>query len=182
MDYRNNSDAAAYRGIRNNNPGNYKADGPAWQGVVGNDGIFYIFADDTWGLRAMAKDLTNKINEGVDTITAIITKYAPASDDNNVAAYIASVASDTGLDPNTQLGTDQDTMHSLIRAIVNHEEGAGPSTQFVSDADIDTGIAMAGDPATIFQAAAVAAQANPLLTLAILGGIVGLLMALYGDD
>jgi len=181
MDYRNNPAVASYRGIRNNNPGNYKSDGPAWQGVVGNDGTFYIFADDTWGLRAMAKDLTSKINEGNDTITTIITKYAPPSE-NDTASYIAAVASDTGLDPDTQLGTDADTMHSLIRAIVNHEEGASASQQFISDADIDQGITMAGDPTTVFPAAAIAAQANPLLTVAILLGSVWLLSLLYGDD
>jgi hypothetical protein len=181
MDYRNNAAVASFRGIRNNNPGNYKSDGPAWQGAVGSDGVFYIFADDTWGLRAMAKDLTTKIGEGVDTITTIITKYAPPSE-NDTASYIAAVSSDTGIDPDTQLGTDQDTIHSLIRAIVNHENGSSASQQFISDADIDQGIAMAGNPATVFQAAAIAAQANPLLTVAILLGSVWLLSMIYGEE
>src|ERR1700743_661562 len=111
MDYRGQTSLP--RGIRNNNPGNIRA-GIAWQGAVGSDPDFVIFADDTWGLRALAKDLMTKITkDGLDTINAIITQYAPASE-NNTAAYIAAVAADSGIDANTQLGTDTDTIASLV--------------------------------------------------------------------
>jgi hypothetical protein len=46
MDFRQDPDAQPYRGIRNNNPGNIEK-GIAWQGAVGDDGTFIIFADDT---------------------------------------------------------------------------------------------------------------------------------------
>lgn len=145
MDFRNDPAAAIYRGIRNNNPGNIKT-GIAWQGMAGDDGTFIIFADDTWGLRAMAKDLTTKINsDGLQTITDIITAYAPPSE-NNTAAYIAAVAADTGFDAEEQLQADQPTLHALIRAIANHENG-DEGSELVSDADIDTGIQMAMDGA-----------------------------------
>jgi hypothetical protein len=177
MDYRTVTAAQAYRGIRNNNPGNIKT-GIAWQGAVGDDGTFIIFADNTWGLRAMAKDLIDKINEGVSTITAIITKYAPPSE-NDTASYISAVATDSGIDANEALGTDGDTLHSLIRAIVNHEEGDGPSAQFVSDGDIDTGITMATDPTTVFRAAVITASAYPTQTvLGVAAGVI-LLWAIF---
>ena len=52
------------------------------------------------------------------------------------------MAGDTGLDPNATISLDTSTLASLVRAIVNHEEGDGPSQQFVSDADIAQGISM----------------------------------------
>jgi hypothetical protein len=167
MDFRQDPDAQPYRGIRNNNPGNIEK-GIAWQGAVGDDGTFIIFADDTWGLRAMAKDLTTKINsDGLTTITAIITQYAPPSE-NDTASYIAAVASDTGFGATDLLTADQPTLHALIRAIANHENGDAGSA-LVSDADIDTGIQMAGDPTTVFNAAAIAVSANPGISLAGVG-------------
>src|SRR5580698_686656 len=86
-------------GLSDNNPGDLKCcDGNNWQGLAGNDGTFNIFSDTIWGLRALALDLTTKINaDGLNTITAIVSDYAPASDSNNVQAYINSVSSDTGI-------------------------------------------------------------------------------------
>jgi len=148
MDYRTVAAAQPYRGIRNNNPGNIKA-GISWQGAVGSDPTFTIFADDTWGLRAMAMDLTNKINsDGLNTITSIITAYAPPSE-NDTASYISSVSSDTGFGPDDALTADSATLASLIRAIANHENGDDGSA-LIPDADIATGISMAGDPTTVF--------------------------------
>ena len=152
MDYRTVAAAQPYRGIRNNNPGNLQPPPGLtnWQGAVGADGPFVIFADTTWGLRAMAVDLTSKINnDGLTTITAIITVYAPPPE-NDTASYISAVASDTGFGADDVLAADSGTLALLIRAIVNHEEGDGPSQQFVSDADIATGISMAGSPTTVF--------------------------------
>lgn len=173
MDFRQDPDAQAYRGIRNNNPGNIKT-GIAWQGAVGDDGTFIIFADDTWGLRAMAKDLTTKINtDGLDTIAQIIAVYAPPAE-NDTAGYIAAVASDTGLDADGILQADPDTLAALIRAIANHENGDAGSG-LISDADIAAGIQMAADPSTVFNAAVVAAAAYPTQTVLLLAG--GILVA-----
>lgn len=139
MDYR--SQTSLPRGIRNNNPGNIKT-GIMWQGAAGDDGTFIIFADDTWGLRAMATDLSNKISkDGLNTINLIISAYAPPSE-NDTQSYIDAVSSDTGFGPDDVLTLDQPTLHALIRAIVNHENGADASAQYISDADIDTGISM----------------------------------------
>jgi hypothetical protein len=137
------ADVTAPRGIRDNNPGNEKV-GIAWQGVVGSDGPFLQFKDISWGLRALAMDIANKITtDGLTTITDLVTKYAPPSE-NDTAAYIASVSADTGIGPDDTLSIDQSTLHALIRAIVNHENGDGPSQQYITDADIDQGIAMMG--------------------------------------
>jgi hypothetical protein len=168
-------------GLRNNNPGDFKS-GIAWQGAIGSEGAFITFSDITWGLRALARDLTTKIgSDGLDTITAIISKYAPATDSNDVPAYIAAVSAGSGIGPDEQLGTDGDTLHSLMRAIIDHELGASYGAM-VSDSDIDTGIAMAqgGVISTLPQAAIIAVQANPVQTGAIIAALIFIIYELAG--
>lgn len=148
-DYRNIAAAQSYRGIRDNNPGNLEA-GIGWLGIIGTDTTnlqpgqpgFAIFSDSVYGLRALGTDLMTKMTaDGLTTITSIISIYAPPAS-NDTAAYISSVAGDTGLDPNATIPMDTTTLASLIRAIVNHEEGNGPSQQFISDADIAQAISL----------------------------------------
>jgi hypothetical protein len=173
MDYRNTTPAPP-RGIRDNNPGNLQPPPglTGWQGTVGMDGPFVIFADDTWGLRALALDIANKINtDGLDTITALITVYAPPSE-NDTASYISAVAADTGIGATDQLGTDQDTITSLMRAIINHENGDAASAQYIPDGDILTGYQMANNIGTVFSAAVVAAQAYPTTTVLVVGAVI----------
>lgn len=169
MDYRGQTSLP--RGIRNNNPGNLKT-GISWQGAAGDDGTFIIFADDTWGIRAMATDLLNKVGRGVNTIRDIISVYAPPSE-NDTDSYINAVAADTGLDPDEVVTLDQPTLHAFVRAIINHENGDSASSAYVSDADIDTGIRMVGQSLqTLFQAGTIAVESNPLQSLAIAVGVV----------
>lgn len=158
------------RGLRNNNPGNIQAN-DSWQGAVGADAQnFIIFSDTTWGLRAIAKSLANMINNGClqpdgtrvecDTIATLIPHWSLTDQ----AAYVANVSAATGIDPNTQLGTDADTLGGLIRAICNQENGAALSAQYISDQDINQGISMAGfSVSTIVQAVAIDAQTQPLV-------------------
>jgi hypothetical protein len=172
-DYRNSTDPAviATRGIRNNNPGNIKDDGTSWQGLAGSDGTFDIFADMSWGVRALAKDLTSKIGEGANTITLILNKYAPATDSNNVPAYINSVSTDTGIDANQVITADPATLALLVRAIANHENGDDISDQYLSDADIAAGVSMASGITSIVQAVPVYFEANPIEAIAITAGV-----------
>jgi hypothetical protein len=132
-------------GLSDNNPGDIKFDGTNWKGSAGNDGTFVIFSDTTYGLRAVALDLSNKIsNDGLNTIALIVNKYAPASDGNDVGAYIASMTGDTGFGANQILTADAPTLALLVRAVVNHEIGDTLSQQYVPDADIQTGLSMLG--------------------------------------
>lgn len=177
-DYRSNSSLP--RGLRDNNPGDLQQpSGQSWQGTVGMDGPFVIFEDTTWGLRALARDLITKISkDGLDTIDALINEYAPPIE-NDTQSYIVAVANDSGIGAGDQLGTDQQTIMLLMRAIVNHEIGGVDSQQYVPDADILTGYQMAVDPTTVFSAAVVAANANPGTAIAIGLGVVALLVILF---
>lgn len=181
-DYR--GQAALPRGLRDNNPGDLEQPpGTPWNGTVGMDGPFVIFPDTTWGLRALAKDLINNINGGYDSITSLITKFAPPSE-NNTDAYISAVAADTSIDPGVQLGTDQDTIVSLMRAIINHELGDSFSEQYVPDTDIQTGYTMAGSGASYVQGAAITAAAavsnNPGTSVVVVGGLLLLGWLVFG--
>jgi hypothetical protein len=144
------------RGIRNNNPGNIEI-GDEWQGKTGEDPPFIIFQDITWGLRALATDIVNKINEGYNTITALITRYAPPSE-NDTQSYINQVSSTSGIGPNDVLGLDTDTISSLMRGIIIQENGAA-FAPLVTDQDIQTGIGMMNNQLlSIIQAAGIAVQ------------------------
>lgn len=163
------------RGMVNNNPGDLKAPpGTAWQGTTGYDSDgFAQFSNVCWGLRALAMDLYNKITkDGLNTISLIIPVYAPPSDNNPDANYIEAVSATSGIGADDVLGTDQDTMLSLIRGIINFETGLD-TTQYISDDDIDQGIAMMnGNPLQVLQSAAIAVANNVDNSALIAGGLL----------
>lgn len=170
-----------YPGLRNNNPGNLVDDGTSWQGQIGNDGKFIQFSDMSWGTRALATDLTNKIKKGLNTIRSIVTQYAPATDNNNVPAYIAAVSQDAGIGPDQPIPMDTGTLHNLMRAFISHENG--DQGDLVSDEDIDTGISMMKNTLlTLFQSAIPAAEANPEISGVMIGAvIVALILWWYSE-
>lgn len=115
------------RGQRNNNPGNIRISSSPWQGKVpvaqNTDGAFEQFTAYAYGVRAMIKLLQNYISAGHNTIQKIIERYAPAADNNNVAAYVNAVASRSGLSPNATLSIDYNTLSRLVPAMATHETG-----------------------------------------------------------
>jgi len=146
-----------YPGLRNNNPGNIRP-GDAWQGMTGEADGFVVFQDISWGLRALATDITNKVRKGYNTIRLLVTRYAPPSE-NDTAAYIAAVSNDTGIDPDQMIAYSTDTLHSLMRAIIDHENGQ--QANLISDQDIDQGISMMSNSLLqLFNAAGIAVR-NP---------------------
>lgn len=109
------------RGYRNKNPGNirYSASNN-WQGQTGKDDAgFVIFSSDFYGLRALARLLLNYEKNGANTVRKIITKYAPASE-NDTGAYIRAVASKLSVDPDAALMVAP-RLQDLMAAIVAHE-------------------------------------------------------------
>ncbi|TBM13405.1 hypothetical protein EYY86_14060 [Hafnia paralvei] len=126
------------RGIRNNNPGNLNYAGQAGASKeAGENGRFAVFSSMTHGVAALYKQLQLYFKRGVNTIESIVNKYAPAGDNNNVGAYIASLVKATGKGASDQLDSgDTETVFKLMRGIINHENGKG----YVSDTDIMGGI------------------------------------------
>lgn len=131
------------RGINNKNPGNIRKGSP-WVGLapIQGDGSFCTFIDAEHGIRAMFILLHNY---NLSTIKDIITKWAPGNE-NNTEAYIASVAKRMGVKATDNLvhpargakvpkpwTHDKDTMVSLAKAIIWHENGSQPYGQAVFD-------------------------------------------------
>ena len=128
------------RGIRNNNPGNIRLTLTKWQGQVGpdeqTDKSFVQFISPEYGIRAMARTLRTYFSRGTNTVRGIISTWAPANE-NNTAAYIASVSGALKTSPDTVLTVTQ--LPQLIAAIIQHENGKQP----YSAETIARGISMA---------------------------------------
>ncbi|WP_277966728.1 hypothetical protein [Pantoea trifolii] len=146
------------RGIRNNNPGNLNFVGQAGATKEGGEnGRFAVFSSMQDGIAALHRQLKLYFSRGVDTVEKIVNKYAPASDDNNVSAYIKQLVGATGKQADEKLDSgDQETVFKLIRGIVNHENGKG----YVSDRDILSGIQL-GSAASVTRETAMQPQAGP---------------------
>ena len=116
------------RGIRNNNPGNIRKGASAWKGKVqsGSDTAFEQFVAYVWGIRAMIKNLQSYQRSGLDTINAIIYKWAPPADQNDSAAYVKFVANRSGIDAFKSINlSDKGTMSLIVRAMCQMENFGG---------------------------------------------------------
>jgi hypothetical protein len=83
---------------------------------------FASFPSDEAGVSAIARQLLiYQKRDHLDTISGIISKYAP-SNENDTAAYIKDVSSQTGFKPNQHLNlSDQATLAKVVAAITKHE-------------------------------------------------------------
>lgn len=112
----------APRGIRNNNPGNIrfgdfaKAHGAT---TADKDG-FAVFPTMAAGEKAMQDLLQSYRGKGIDTISGIVSRWAPSSE-NDTSAYIKDVSAKTGIGANQHL--DMSQYAAVQRAIAMHENG-----------------------------------------------------------
>jgi len=117
------------RGIRLNNPGNIERADDEWVGMakLQDDPRFIRFLSPQHGIRAMMKILLTYEKEyGINTISKIISRWAPYPE-NNTDAYILDVSKRTGIPPNFALDIrDIDTLITISKAIVIHENGHPP--------------------------------------------------------
>jgi len=118
------------RGLRNKNPFNIKESkggGIKWQGehALELDLTFEEFDNFGDGIRAGARILrTYRDKYGLNTIRGIITRFAP-SNENNTAAYINSVASQSGIEADAPIETMEDYA-AIGKAMIRHENGQQP--------------------------------------------------------
>ncbi len=114
------------RGIRNNNPGNIE-DGSfarSQSGYVGSDGRFARYETPEAGAAAASNLLKSYSSKGINTISGIVNRWAPAADNNNTGAYIAAVSRATGFAPNQPLDmNDPNVSTKVSQAIFAHENG-----------------------------------------------------------
>lgn len=131
------------RGIANCNPGNIKKSADKWQGLADeqNDPTFFTFKDASWGIRAAVIILISYYDkENLDTISGIISRWAPPSE-NDTISYIKAVCIDTVFTADKKLNLHEYVdIYPLIKAIIHHENGQQPYTEEI----INMGLARAG--------------------------------------
>lgn len=150
---------SAPRGIRNNNPGNLNYAGQAGATLEGGEGgRFAVFESMQHGVAALYKQLQLYFKRGINTLSSIVKTYAPASDNNNVDAYISALTKATGKGANEVLDSgDTATIARLMKGIVDHENGKG----YISSSDIMGGIQLgAGSSASRNMPATAGSQTN----------------------
>ena len=150
----------ATRGIRNNNPGNVRAD-EQWQGMTGQDEEgFAIFDSPENGLRALSRVLdTYGSKHGLKTVSGILGRYAPPSE-NDTDAYVRAVSAELNVDAAQELDlANPQTKAALMNAIINHENGSNP----YSMDQVSAGISASGGPAFDLEGRA-AAMLPPTVT------------------
>lgn len=130
-------DPEAPRGLRNNNPGNLRITDTQWEGkVAGQDSQFESFASPEAGIRALAVNAQHIQNDGAQTPMDVISKWAPASE-NDTGAYAKSVAAKLGIGVNDKMNLrDPATLKAFTAAVIEHENGSQP----YSEAQIDAGV------------------------------------------
>lgn len=109
--------SVAANNLAHHNPGNLRKPGAK---------EFQSFASDAEGVAAVDHQLGLYIKRGVNTISDIVSTYAPPSDNNNTPAYIASVAQQTGLDPFAPVTADD--IPKIRDAMLRVEQGGTPTT------------------------------------------------------
>jgi hypothetical protein len=123
------------RNWRNNNPGNIEfGDFAKANGAVGSDGRFAVFPTYEAGRAAKEALLFSTDGYAGKTIAGALERYAPRADNNNTDAYIATVASALGVDPNTPLAELSPAQRDAMLTAMERVEGGGPGGdgQFVS--------------------------------------------------
>lgn len=136
--------ASLPRGLRNNNPGNLVITQIDWQGkiplMLNTDKHFEQFENVHYGIRAMMRDLYNDYTKkGKNTVTALISEYAP-SFENNTSAYIQNVIKFVGSD--YILTLDKTSMINMARAVHFVENGSSYFDK-LTDSDFETAYNMA---------------------------------------
>jgi len=123
---------ATPRGIRNNNPGNLREppdSGDQWDGErdTDDDPAFEEFESAEYGIRALAKVLLRYYRfYGLDTVSKIIHRWAPPSE-NDTVAYAAAVADRMGVGADVMISLNNSgLLELLVRAIIQHENGVQP--------------------------------------------------------
>ncbi|MDO3558291.1 hypothetical protein [Ralstonia pseudosolanacearum] len=113
------------RNLRNNNPGNIEYG--AWakaHGATGSDGRFAVFPDAATGSAAVDALLQNYGNRGLNTVSGVIGRWAPASE-NDTSGYAATVAKRLGVGANDRLNmADPAVRQALGREIARYEGSA----------------------------------------------------------
>jgi hypothetical protein len=119
--------AGTTRGLRNNNPGNLKA----VKGQRRDREGFAMFDTMAEGIQHANAQIGRYEAQGITTAEGVIKKWAPASDGNDIKAYLSDIQKTTGIKP----GEDIRGQEALLESgMFKHESGKGaPSVDDIAD-------------------------------------------------
>ncbi len=126
-------------GIRNNNPLNIRYNkANDWEGQSGENKGFCVFSSSKYGIRAGAKLIKNYMDSGLTSVSGIIKKWAPGSENptNSYIDFVSKYLNVNALDNNL----NKKNIPSLVKAMIKFENGA----QVYSHASIIEGCELAG--------------------------------------
>lgn len=113
------------RGERNNNPLNIRHSADKWQGLTPEqkDYSFCSFANIYYGFRAAVRILCSyRKRYGLFRLKEVISRWAPPKE-NNTERYIAFVAHEASLTPDSDVFKDADTLYKVMRGMTLMECG-----------------------------------------------------------
>jgi hypothetical protein len=109
--------------IGQNNPFNLRDYNQNWEGQTGATEGFVDYGDERSGVRAADKLLENYGKQGVATIRDIVSKFAPANE-NDTEAYIEFVSNQTGIPSEQPIDMgDDDARRRVLAAMGQMESG-----------------------------------------------------------
>jgi hypothetical protein len=128
-------------GYKQNNPGNIRKSGDVFDGEIQSSTGFKSFYQMAYGYRAMAILLYNFYKDGDNTISKMISRYAPPNE-NQTANYIYDVSKATGISPDKVLAISdfkpglflkEPLVKKIVRAISQKE------ISWVNEKELTTG-------------------------------------------
>jgi hypothetical protein len=136
------------RSFRNCNPGNLRT-GQPWIGLCPPDQMtpeqveetqFCVFIRPDYGFRALGMTLLTYFRAyKLQTVNSIISRWAPANE-NDTRAYVLAVSKALNVQPTDTINVaDQVTLSNLCKAIAVHEAGGW----IFDNADLQNGVDMA---------------------------------------
>lgn len=133
---------------RNNNPLNIRySQANNWNGKGADNGSgFENFESPDHGLRAGLKLMRNHISNGNDTLSSLISAWAPAKDKNNPVQYTQFVSSKTGIPVDAKLDPNNPQQMQSIAKAMSQQEGYKAS---ISDNQLNRAWNSLNDPSQL---------------------------------
>lgn len=133
---------------QNNNPLNIRfSSGNNWVGKGADNGSgFEQFDTPEHGLRAGFKLMRNQIENGNDTISSLVNKWAPSGDNNNPVQYAQSVSKATGIPLDQKIDPNNPQQMTSIAKAMATQEGYGRQ---IDDSQAERAWNSVGDPSSL---------------------------------
>jgi hypothetical protein len=136
------------KGFSFNNPLNIKKTADRWRGqlIPHEDDVFARFESPEYGIRAAAKLMQTYWSKyGIDTIEELVERWAPPSDNNPTANYVAFVANKANRETDVPYDVfSYADMLPILQAMTRFELGKPPGAEWYPEEVFERGLRLAG--------------------------------------